>query len=544
LHIICFSEINNAININSLASIENDKYFKCIEYSKLDEYIKLGIIIYETDKENKLDKDYISYYISRNLINNSYINNDIFDSSGINEEYKYIYNQIGNNNCKLKSKRLKKLYISPPMNKLKRYSIKFQNRWNFINIYNEYFCICKGFKCLNFISKKCKYLFYLYLIDKNSNIYRKTHFLLMDFILNKYSSDDVYPVFEEMINKNVSAHYLTEKVELYEKYCKNEIHCDKIILCNEKNYKINDEFLEKHFTLILKLKSVLSAHGVDINFINNTFYNIDYINYVCIGHGVSFFKYYLYNEYYGPNNFDKLLVPDSKKLISMAVINGWNENNIIKLNLPRWDKYFNNNKYFNDLGSIVSNSIFIMFTWRELKKNQRISRYYMDNIISLINNDKLNNHLIKYNVTLYFSLHRQLIKYSNKFKKIKKIKYIEEKYIAECLSKTNLVISDFSSIIFDMIFRGKPYIIYIPDANDTNIINLYKTCSYDVIKNFTKNDFMFENIFFDLDSAVNKIIYYIENRFLLDRKLINFYKEFNFKNESLNKFLNYILKIK
>jgi len=544
LHIICFSEIRNSININSLASIENDKYFKCIEYSKSDEHIKLGIIIYKTDKENKINKDYISYYISRNLINNSYINNDIFDSSGINEEYKYMYNQIGNNNSKLKSKRLKKLYISPPMNKLKRYSIKFQNRWNFINIYNEYFCICKGFKCLNFISNKCKYLFYLYLIDKNSNIYRKTHFLLMDFILNKYSSDDVYPVFEEMINKNVSAHYLTEKVELYEKYCKNEIYCDKIILCNEKNYKINDEFLEKHFTLILKLKSVLSAHGVDINFINNTFYNIDYINYVCIGHGVSFFKYYLYNEYYGPNNFDKLLVPDSKKLISMAVINGWNENNIIKLNLPRWDKYFNNNKYFNDLGNIESNSIFIMFTWRELKKNQRISRYYMDNIISLINNDKLNNHLIKYNITLYFSIHRQLIKYSNKFKKIKKIKYIEEKYIAECLSKTNLVISDFSSIIFDMIFRGKPYIIYIPDANDTNIINLYKASSYNVIKNFTKNDFMFENIFFDLDSAVNKINYYIENRFLLDRKLINFYKEFNFKNESLNKFLNYILKIK
>ena len=145
----------------------------------------------------------------------------------------------------------------------------------------------------------------------------------------------------------------------------------------------------------------------------------------------------------------------------MAVINGWNENNIIKLNLPRWDKYFNNNKYFNDLGNIESNSIFIMFTWRELKKNQRISRYYMDNIISLINNDKLNNHLIKYNITLYFSIHRQLIKYSNKFKNRKKIKYIEEKCIAECLLKTNLVISDFSSIIFDMIFRGKPYIYHI-----------------------------------------------------------------------------------
>ena len=39
----------------------------------------------------------------------------------------------------------------------------------------------------------------------------------------------------------------------------------------------NGNFLEKHFTLILKLKQVLSSVGVNINFINNLFYNIDYI---------------------------------------------------------------------------------------------------------------------------------------------------------------------------------------------------------------------------------------------------------------------------
>ena len=305
---------------------------------------------------------------------------------------------------------------------------------------------------------------------------------------------------------------------------------------------INENFLENHLTLLLKLKNVLSAQGVDINFINNTFFNIDYLNYICIGHGVSYFKYYLYKNYYGPNNFDKLLIPNSQKLIKMAVINGWKEENIIKLNLPRWDKYLNQNKFLDDSSYIKSNSIFIMFTWRELKNHKRISPLYITNILNLIRNQNLNNHLIKYNITLYFSLHRKLTKYANKFKKIQNIKYIDEKDIAECLSKTNLVITDFSSIIFDMIFRRKPYIIYIPDANDPNIKNIYDSINYDVIKNFTTNDFKFENIYFDVDSTVSKINYYIENGFKLDSKLTIFYKEFNFTNQTLNEFIKTIMK--
>ena len=109
-----------------------------------------------------------------------------------------------------------------------------------------------------------------------------------------------------MINKNLSAHYLTEKEEIFKKYCQKKNNCDTIILADDKNYKINDDFLERHFTLILKLKQVISSVGVSINFINNLFYNIDYINYICVGHGVSYFKYYLYKGYYGPSNFDKL----------------------------------------------------------------------------------------------------------------------------------------------------------------------------------------------------------------------------------------------
>ena len=545
LHLLCFLEISNSININSLAAVEEDKYFKCIEFSRLNENIKYGIIVYENENDSHKIKDSILYYISPNLFNFKQINENIFDFSKINNEYSLLLSKLHNNSSLIDAKRLKKLYIAKPIFKLKRNSVSRENKWNFINIFNDYFCLCKGFNCLNLISKKCKYYFYLYLIDINRNVYKKTDYFLIDFIFKKFSADDVYPVFEEMINQNLSAHYYTEKEEIYRKYCQTEKYCDKIVHADEKNYKIDDEFLEKHLSLILKLRKVLSAQRVDINFINNTFYNIDYITYICIGHGVSYFKYYLYEKFYGPQNFDKLLLPNSVKLISVAKKYGWKDENIIKLNLPRWDKYYKSNKSSTQQGNIKSNSIFIMFTWRVLKKFIKVSSNYINNILNLLNNEQLNNILLKKNLILYFSLHHEFLKYEKNFKNIKTNKniiYIKEKDVSECLSKTNLLVSDFSSIIFDMIYRKKPYIIFIPDANDTNIKKIYRSVNYNIIKNFTNNDFKFENVNFDVNSTVNKIIYYIDNEFRLDRELKNFYDEFNFTNQNISTFINYLLK--
>ena len=321
---------------------------------------------------------------------------------------------------------------------------------------------------------------------------------------------------------------MTERKDIYDKYCYKDKKCNLVIPVNKYTFKINGNFLEKHFTLILKLKQVLSSVGVNINFINNLFYNIDYITYICMGHGVSFFKYYLYNNYYGPNNFDKLLIPNSEILIKVPIKHGWKYENLIKFNLPRWDKFNLLNKTINETGKIKSNSIFIMFTFRELKAGKEISNDYINNIVDLLNNEQLINNLANKNITLYFSLHHTVMSLKEKFKFGRNIKYIYENDISECLSKINLLITDYSSIIFDVIYRKKPYIIYIPDANDSKINENYREVCYNLIKNFTNNDFGFENVFFELNSTLEKINYYIDNEFRLDNRLVKFYKEFNF----------------
>ena len=525
LRILCFFH-TNSINIISLAGIENNKYFKCVEFFNLNEKNKIGFIISKLN--NKQENKYI--ILNKYLYNIKIDQADIFDISKIDYEYNFTMTQLENNNNNLiEEKKLKKLYVTKPIYSLKRNFSNNYDQWNFTNIFDEYFCFCKGSNCLNIeISQICKYQFYLYLIDQNHHIYNKTDFLLMDFIYKKYTSADVYPIFEKMINRNIRAHYLTEREDLYEKYCYKNKYCDLVILVNANTYKINGDFLEKYFTMILKLKQVLSSVGVNIDYINNLFYNIDYITYICIGHGVSYFKYYLYDNYYGPNNFNKLLIPNSEKLFKVPIKYGWKYENLIRFNLPRWEKFNFLKESMNEEQKIKSNSIFIMFTFRELKAGKEISNDYINNIVDLLNNEQLINNLANKNITLYFSLHHTVMSLKEKFKFGRNIKYIYENDISECLSKINLLITDYSSIIFDVIYRKKPYIIYIPDANDSKINENYREVCYNLIKNFTNNDFGFENVFFELNSTLEKINYYIDNEFRLDNRLVKFYKEFNF----------------
>ena len=153
--------------------------------------------------------------------------------------------------------------------------------------------------------------------------------MFFDFIFPEYSSDDVYPVFKAMLNNKEPVHYLTANINIYNQHCNNKEICLSVIYVNNNNYTINGDFIEKHLTLILK--QVISSGGVSINFMNNLFYNLEYITYICMGHGFSYLKPFLYasDAWYGNKIFEKIVVPPSTKLISLAKNYGWKDVNII-----------------------------------------------------------------------------------------------------------------------------------------------------------------------------------------------------------------------
>ena len=528
LHIFCQIELNNSITIiNSFPDIVQNRNFKCIEYFNINENIKFGIKIFETNKNGEFINNYIIYFYSGGGFNclSLFNKNDIFfDPLIINRNYIFeVTNKIFKDNLKLQ-----KSYEQAPKCILKNNLIFNNNQWNFGKIFNEYFCFSKGLNSLNLKnSQSCKYYFYIYLIDKNRKVYLKTDFLFIDFIFKDLTSDDAYPIFKEMIKEKFPVHYLTESPIIYNEYCYKINKCQAVIPVNKYNFTINGNFLEKYLTLFLKLKQVISGSGTYFNYINNLFYNIEYITYISITHGVCYFKYFLYkeNECYGFKSVDKILIPPSDKILSFAIKLGWKNRNIIKLNLPRWDNYNQINYKISETKKIINknNSILILFTWRETK-NKKLINYnrsrYFKNIFKLILNVELTENLIRNNITLYFGLHHKINSYyREKFISLKYIKFVEQNNIVNCIKISDLFITDFSSIIFDFVYQRKPYIIYIPDYNDTLINKNYKNDYIELIQSMENGNIEFENKYFDVDLVVKKIIFYIQNNFQLEEKL-------------------------
>jgi hypothetical protein len=545
MNIICNIRIGNNKYIDSIANIKNNKFFQCNEFFNINEKIRFGIKICFINEEKK--EEFQNFYFSTNQQNYKilkYKNDNIFNPLFIYHEYNSIFKNFKVPKLN-ETFKFKKLYINFPLYSLKRNIDINEDEWIFENIFNHYFCFCKGINCfISKISQNCKYYFYLNIIDENINVYNKTDFLFIDYIFKDQSSDDTYPVFQIMEKQGFPVHYITEKKDIYNKYCfkfkYNE--CQEIITLDKESYSLYGDFLEKYLLLILKLKAVISCKLKAVNYISNLFYNLGYITYISIGHGICYFKEYLYSEnrLYGKKMNDKILIPPSKKIISIAKKYGWEDENIIKYNLPRWDKFNNYN------GNISNNSIFIMFTWRSIRKNKKISTYYIENIISLLTNYKLIKILKEKNIALYFSFHRFFIyKYNNSSKSILKknkyIKIIDQNEISNVLSKASLVISDFSSIIFDIMYRRKPFIIYIPDGNDENIKEIYSKEYYELINSMKNGSIPFENKYFHLNETLEKIIYYVKNNFHLETNLEKFYDSFELRKEdSIDKLIQYL----
>jgi hypothetical protein len=437
LHIICHNKFKYNTIINTLPDFYHNEYFKCLDYFKINENIKIGIEIFINEK--KYIKIYFYNHKNINFKNNEFINDDKFNPLKIYFNYLNLprnsfNNQNENNNSSIS---LKQLFFSYPKYSPKHKMKLYKNIWHFKNIYNNYFCFCIGRNCsIENVSPECKYKFYLNIINKNRFLYNKTDYLLADFLFRDRAPGDAFLIFKEMLRENISAHYVTERKDIYNDYLGYKRESLKVIQIKNNQYNITGDTLEKYLDLFLRLKIVVS--------------------------GAEFYSIY-------------------------------------------------------------------------------ISPYYFKNILELLKDTKLNKELNNHHITLYISVHHNLLDKGNLINQNNMIKYVQQEEILECLTNSSLIISDFSSVIFDMIYQKKPFIIYIPDADDININNLYSQQYLDVIYGLRNNSIYFENKFFNIKDTINKIIYYINNNFKLEKKLEKFYQIFNFtKKNHTKQLINYI----
>ena len=531
LHIFCILKSKN-IHLQSLSNIHQNKYFCCLEYYELNSPIIFEVKICKDSAE--CTSINITDYFKFNYNHFKFVNNKIFNCNYIKKQH-FLFSEKINNSYKMHL--LEKSYISQPICSTKDKAITRKNIWYFKNINNHYFCFCNGNKCpFNQNFDDCKYYFYLNIINNNKELYTKSNYLLVDFLYADRAPGDAFFVFREMIKQNMSAFYLTERKDIYQEFYDNKLKFQKIIPIVNKQYKITGYILEKYLTLFLKLKAVIS--GSEFFSKENIFKIINYITFICLGHGVNYFKPFLYEDYYGCKRYDKIILP-SEKVISIAMNYGWKEKNILKMGLPKWDLFYNYS--LSKEYKTREKCIFMMFTWRKLKKGKKISPNYFNNIMKILYDSELKKILDIKNITLYVSLHHNLLNKKNLIKRNLNAKYINQEDIFSCLMKCDLVISDFSSVIFDLMYRNKPFVIFIPDSDDKKLTKRYDQDYINVINGFKYNSIKFENVFLKSKDIIKKIIYYIKNDFHLDNKLKNLYKEFNFNyTNSINNFIEYL----
>ena len=750
LHLMCNFKIpNTTLNIESMPSIVDDKYHKCVEFFQLNEKVNFGVKVYLINEKMNSVYFYLFNEERFNFNDETYHNDDYFNPNLIKYEHDILLNNFDDMRIN-ETLKLKKSFEMYPYCTLKRDALLNEDKWLYRNLYNNYFCMCKGEDCLKRnITEKCKFYFYSTIIHENRNVYPKTEYVFMDFVKADLSSDDTYPVFKAMLKMGKPAIYITGNLDIYKEHCGDDQYCKSVLLATKDLKPIYGDFLEKNIFMFFKIKVLVSGRP---NFSTDLFYNMEYTTYVCVGHGICYFKDYLFNpeRIYGIRKNDKIIVPDSKILVDIIKKHGWKEEDIFRVNLPRWDRLYDmenenlimaekernmlierqkmeelqrslanqtnlleqniteqnqtdnimnlnqtdkiinsnqteniinqsqtqnmqsmqnqinqfsnenqqnqtndfsnqinqtqqiqinhildnrtienntislnqnqsnsyqieqsqnitsqndttlqntnpvyqnitdnqtdlynitntqsitsdiNQTYANATSNISqenvtdqpteqveeekkrtlkTNSIFIMFTWRDIQLKKQISPDYLKNFYNLVSSSSLYHELKIRNITMYLSFHRLVEeKYVNKFKNIVKerplIEFITQQEISECLGRTSLVVTDFSSIVFDLMYRGKPFIIYVPDGNEPALRQIYKPDYYKLIESMKNNTIEFENKYFSLYETIEKIIFYIQNNFTLDPKLERFYQTFGFKREKMiDKFVDYLLKL-
>ena len=207
--------------------------------------------------------------------------------------------------------------------------------------------------------------------------------------------------------------------------------------------------------------------------------------------------------------------------------------NVVYTGLARFDNL--------DLNKKIDKFILIYPTWRNYINNQNDFDSFMSNYYKILNNNRLINYIEKNNITLQLVFHKNMKKFNikNNFNKNIKMNHNSEVDIQDLINKADLLITDFSSIYFDIAYREKPIIYYQFDTNEYRKNQLEE--GY-----FSYEKDGFGDIFESSDLVVNKIIHYINNNFEVENlylKRMNTFFERKDK-ENCKRILEEIEKIK
>ncbi len=370
--------------------------------------------------------------------------------------------------------------------------------------------------------------------------FKKDTYILFDCLYEPNSECiDTYCVFQYMQRHNIKSYYVVWKKNSFYEHLKST-GVKNVIVVKESVHDLKQfEFFRKICRFLPKTKAVITSFG-DLNEkMTNFLYENKYITYHHIGHGPTFLKTFVVaTPYLSPLKYNKFLVSNEQEAQIFQQY-GWQKENLPIIGLPRWDNLRRQPQ--------EQKTIFMMLTWRLTFTKFYVNKYkillkntqYAKGIQAFLQNEKLIELLKKHNVKIQYTLHHALISQINAKLDFssENTEYVPCENISQYIGKSDLFITDYSSLFFDFAFLDTPIVFYRPDFDDETLIGLDK----DDMANAKSKDEMLYNICYDVETAVACVEKYINNGFVLEEE--NKRKNavlFSTKENITEKFVNYL----
>lgn len=239
-----------------------------------------------------------------------------------------------------------------------------------------------------------------------------------------------------------------------------------------------------------------------------------YQNRVFLQHGV--IKDDLKFVYYNCSKFKYFVCGAEREYKYVLSRFGYDKKNLLLTGLPRWDGLCDVSLQQK------TRSILIMPTWRQWLGGDRNGIFkvkdfkktdYFRYWNNLINNTRLIELIEKKNIHVYFYPHINMMKFLGDFETVSKNVHIvsDEEDIQSFLNKCNLMITDYTSAVFDFAFLKKPIIYYQFDENR------YRENQYSE-GYFKYRQDGFGDVLVDKNSVIDKIRYYVDHDFKTEAK--------------------------
>ena len=217
-----------------------------------------------------------------------------------------------------------------------------------------------------------------------------------------------------------------------------------------------------------------------------------------------------------PTNMFLVTSDDEYEIVSKYF--GYNKNEIAITGFARWDVLEDK--------SAGRREILMMPTWRNWlddvdSKKFKESEYYK-NYMALLNSEKLNNILESNDVKLKFYIHPKFKDYIGNFEiNAERVELIpfESQPLNELMMECNMLITDYSSVSWDVYYMNKPVIFYQFDIDTyMNTHGSYMDMKHDLFGDRTE----------DVNELINLIEKYIKKDFKMEEKYAR-EREKNFK---------------